>query len=269
MTKLWHNLYLPTDNTQPIITTLNDTLTAQGYTLYDPFGTLIGKSYQESVRLFVTPSQQQWTRILGTPTTALLSPLSNIAPCLSLAMTSSTDVEITVYEAGEPVDTHTALIPYLRDGYSADDLTQVLQGTFSVTKGANKADDFPMDILPDDLQQRAQKLNPKHINRMFGKLMKRVNKRVGNKDADSARALLQSGVEWETASGQRIHALMHLLTLNDLGNTPDFVTLRDAYQLHQRRANKPNAILYPGDEDAMNAVPNALDYTPVYAGKDN
>jgi hypothetical protein len=48
---------------------------------------------------------------------------------------------------------------------------------------------------------------------------------------------------------------------------PDFVTLRDAYALHKRRERSPNATLYPGDAEALAAVPDALTYTPVYAGK--
>ena len=48
---------------------------------------------------------------------------------------------------------------------------------------------------------------------------------------------------------------------------PDFVTLRDAYALHKRRQRSPNATLYPGDAEALAAVPDALTYTPIYAGK--
>lgn len=267
MTKLWHNLYLPTENTQAIITTLRDTLTAQDYTLYDPFGTVIGKSYRDRVRLFVTPSHHQWTRILGTPTTHLLQNVSQIAPCLSLAIMSSSETEITVYENGVPVNPHHSLTPYLAEHRTTDDLQGVLNGTL-VEDGARTTEDFPMDILPDDLQEQAQNLNPKHINKMFSKLMKRVNKRIGNSDADAARALLQSGVDWATPAGRQVRTLLDILNVDEGGITPNFVDLRDAYQIHQRRAKKPNAILYPGDEEAMKGVPNALDYTPIYAGKD-
>jgi hypothetical protein len=45
------------------------------------------------------------------------------------------------------------------------------------------------------------------------------------------------------------------------------VALRDSYQLHARRQRKPDARLYPGDEEAMTRVPDALDYIPVYGGK--
>ena len=48
---------------------------------------------------------------------------------------------------------------------------------------------------------------------------------------------------------------------------PDFVPLRDAYQVLSRLKRRPNATLYAGDQEAMDAVPNALEYRPVYAGK--
>jgi hypothetical protein len=60
---------------------------------------------------------------------------------------------------------------------------------------------------------------------------------------------------------------MNCLTIPLGWISPDFVALRDAYQLHERRRRNPNAMLYPGDAEAMAAVPNALDYAVVYAGK--
>ena len=49
-------------------------------------------------------------------------------------------------------------------------------------------------------------------------------------------------------------------------HAPDFTTLRDAYQVAERRQRRPNAGLYPGDAEALAAVPDALAYTPVYGG---
>ncbi len=272
MTILWHNLYLPTDNTPEIVNTLQNALLTHGYTLYNPFGAIPGKAYKDSIRLFIAPpSSTQWTRILATNTLtpeARLSPaLSQIAPCLSVAVLSSETTDLSVYERGEQGDTMGGLTPYLREGHTTDDIERVLTASLINTQSA-KSDDFPMDLLPDDLQQQAQHLNPKHINRMFGKLMGQVNKQLGKGDAESARALLQSNMDWNSPAGRRIRALMRLLTIPEDWHKPDFVTLRDAYQIHQRRASKPDAILYPGDNEAMNAVPNALNYTPIYGGKD-
>ena len=73
--------------------------------------------------------------------------------------------------------------------------------------------------------------------------------------------------DWDSAGGKRIRALADLLTLPSDWREPDFVALRDAYQLHDRKRRNPNATLYPGDAEAMSKVPHALNFTPVYAGK--
>jgi hypothetical protein len=72
--------------------------------------------------------------------------------------------------------------------------------------------------------------------------------------------------DWNSAGGARIRALADCLNIPNW-QAPDFVTLRDAYALHERRRRSPNATPYPGDAEALAAVPDALDYTPVYYGK--
>jgi hypothetical protein len=125
-----------------------------------------------------------------------------------------------------------------------------------------------LDALPDDVRAMAENLNPKQIDRMFGKWMKRVSKRLAGDEA-GARALLRGdAVDWNSDGGRQIQALMACLDIPpDSWRYPDFTTVRDAYQLHLRRKRRPDARLLPGDAEAMQAVPDALDYTPVYMGK--
>ncbi|MGB1286519.1 MAG: hypothetical protein ACPG7F_08305, partial [Aggregatilineales bacterium] len=73
--------------------------------------------------------------------------------------------------------------------------------------------------------------------------------------------------DWNSQGGQYIRALMACLTLPENWRTPDFTSLRIAYSLYKRRARRPNGMQLPGDVDAMAAVPDALDYVPVYGGK--
>jgi hypothetical protein len=104
---------------------------------------------------------------------------------------------------------------------------------------------------------------------MFARLTGTTLKKAGGDDnADAAHALIAAGQppDWSAGGGAKISRLMGLLTVPHDWREPDFVTLRDAYQLHLRRQRRPNADLYPGDAEAMAAVPNALDYTPIYAG---
>jgi hypothetical protein len=101
-------------------------------------------------------------------------------------------------------------------------------------------------------------------NKMFARLSGDLLKKAGG-DANAA-ALLKNAVDWNSVGGQRLTAFMACLNVPEDWREPDFVTLRDAYQLHLRRQRLPNARLYPGDAEAMAKVLDALEYTPVYAG---
>jgi hypothetical protein len=105
--------------------------------------------------------------------------------------------------------------------------------------------------------------------KMFERLSAGLAQRSGNTGNEAAvQNLLQGNQpQWNSAGGAQIRKLLADLTIPSGWQEPDFVTLRDAYQLHQRRRRNPNAPLYPGDADAMEAVSDALDYITVYAGK--
>ncbi len=98
---------------------------------------------------------------------------------------------------------------------------------------------------------------------MFARMSGTLARKAG--DSEEAREMLRQP-DWNSSGGARIQALMHCLRI-PAWRDPDFVTLRDAYALHIRRRRSPTAVLYPGDAEALAAVPNALSYTPVYAGK--
>ncbi len=102
-----------------------------------------------------------------------------------------------------------------------------------------------------------------------GRLFERMSATLARKtSADPAAGDLLKQPDWSSAGGQRIRALMDCLNVPNW-QAPDFVTLRDAYALHERRQRSPKARLYPGDAEALAAVPDALAYTPVYGGKPN
>jgi hypothetical protein len=127
----------------------------------------------------------------------------------------------------------------------------------------------PLDNLPEDVRAMAGQVNPAQAQKMFerlsGTLMKKAS--PGGNAADEARMMLAGHApDWNSVGGQRLRALMACLTVPDHWREPDFVTLRDAYQVAERRQRKPDARLYPGDAKAIHSVPNALDYTPVYGG---
>lgn len=268
----WTSLYLPCD--EPLIPALQNSLTTLGYTFYNPFGLLPGKAYAQTVRLFVAPPANGWTRVIGEPDVRQLVPLSKQCLCLYVALDGK-DAQIKVCADGEQVEPHAALIPYLRAGRSADDLQKALDSApiSPVEKEENAGSPMfvvSFDGLPNDLRAMAGQVNPAQAQQMFerlsGALMRKVS--PGAEAAGEARRMLAGGnaPDWNSAGGRRIRALMACLTVPDDWREPDFTTLRDAYQVHERRRRKPDARLYPGDAEAMQNVPNALDYTPVYGG---
>lgn len=249
------SLYLPgADSIAASVTeSIWSALTAFGYQFFDPFGLIPGKAYPHAVRLFVAPPRGGWTRVLGSPDPALLPPLSQIAPCLLVELDSA-DARIEAYANGAPASPETAFAAYLR---SPDCLErESTAGTTSPTLGG-----VSLDALPNDVQALARNVDLRQAQSMFA----RLSGNLAAKTSGDAGDLLRQP-DWDSASGRKIRTLMDCLSI-PIWQTPDFVTLRDAYALHKRRQRSPNATLYPGDADALAAVPDALAYTPIYAGK--
>lgn len=258
----WTSLYLSSDDTQRILIRLQTSLTSHGYELFDPFGLIPGKTFPQAVRLFVAPPANGWTRILGALDDFIPLALSSLGVCLLVGLEAETS-RIQTFVNGMEVDPIEALTPHLRPE-RADDLRDALSSGGRGT-ARRVPTPIPLDALPPDVQNMAHHLNPNQMNRMFNKLMGRLGKGMAD-DVLAARHLLENAPKWGSAGGQRILAVMDCLTIPNW-QRPDFITLRDAYQLHVRRQRSPNAALYPGDAEAMEAVPDALRYTPIYGGK--
>jgi hypothetical protein len=267
MTITWNSLHLSCNDAEAIRDHIQAHLAARGYTLYDPFDTMPTPIYTASVRLFLSPPNAGWTRIIGTVMPggtlqeALLPELATLGDVVALTLNADGIDQITAYQAGAAVSLD-ALTTHQKPGYN---LHKALNAQY--TPGEKSDDVVPMDVLPADVQDMAQNLNAKHINRMFNKLMKSVNKRLGAGQDEAHNLLSGNKPDWTSSGGQRLRAVMTCLTTPPDWMSPGFVTVRDAYQLHRRRQRNPNAVLYPGDAEALAAVPNALDYQPIYGGK--
>jgi hypothetical protein len=261
----WQSLYLSCAETAPVIQSLRDTLTALDYTLYDPFGLIPGKAYPQAVRLFVAPAKDGWVQVIGAPDSRQLSEVSKVGLCLLLALDGA-DSRVEVYADGAQVAAESALSPHLRAGATEEKLRRVLSSPeFGGGREGVTADSIPLDILPEDVQAMAKGVSAKQAQKMFSRFSKRL---LGDDQRQAAQEMLAGNTrDWDSAGGKRIRALADLLTLPSDWREPDFVTLRDAYQLHNRKRRNPNAALYPGDAEAMSKIPHALDFTPVYAGK--
>jgi len=265
MASSFHSLYLPSADRPAVLNSLQQGLSALGYTAFDPFALIPGKSYARAVRLFVAPVANGWIRIIGEADEQLLPTLSQQALCLALTLDGS-NISIAVYSGGVLADAESALAPYIATGRTREDLHAALTASEAQLR-VYKSDSLPLDALSGDLQSLAGQVDMKQANSMFARLSGQLMKKAGG-DKGEAADLLKSGAEWDSSGGKRLRALMSCLSVSEGWREPDFVSLRDAYQLHIRRQRLPNARLYPGDAETMALVPNALDYTPVYAGRD-
>jgi hypothetical protein len=267
----WHSLYLQTGDQQAVITALVDVLTRAGYTRYDPFAGGMGTppGLKTFVKLFVTPAQDGWVRVLGEPDPAILPDLSQQFALLH-AYLNDKDAGITVYRAGSSVPD--GLTGILRPGKSANDLARAEQGSIPTSI------DQPDSILPDDIQKLAQEhnVNPQQANKMINRLTSQLFGRLDRLSGGEASAMqtqaqaLSSGagrLDWNSASARKLKGLISILTLPANWRAPDFDTLREAYQVARRLHKNPNAQLMPDEQTAIHEMPDAIHYEAVYVGK--
>lgn len=253
--RIWCSIFCATADRAAVIAGVRDFLTSTGYTAYDPFDLIPGASYPITVKAFVAPPAEgtrwMWTRII----------LSEAVPGLKAAL--------------EPIAP-----TYLLNSadYTSDDTTQPsietqLRGvSLPVGTPVSPANlvGVKLSDLPDDVQAMAGGIDLKNAGAMADKILGTLGGRLGASDADAAAAramLVPQSIDWSKGTGAWLSDQAAFLELPPNWRTPDFVTLRDAYAVHKRLQWSPKAKLYEGDADVRDAVPNALDYTPIFAGK--
>lgn len=247
------SLYLPCAD--KVVETLQSAVTSLGYQFYDPFGLIPGKAYSQAVRLFVAPAHGGWTRILGESPDPVLPPfLSKLAPCLWVEL-DGTEANIRAFADGVSVS------PEIAFPAEADCIRLALNQTSSATSASLGG--VTLDALPDDVQALSRQIDMQKAGALFNRMSGNLAKKSG---AEASAADLLKQPDWNSTGGVRVSGLLKCLRILDW-RQPDFVTLRDAYALHLRRQRSPNARLYPGDAETLAAVPDALAYTPIYAGR--
>jgi len=253
----WHSLYLPSDHTVNVADALQPLLSAAGYTPYDPF-VLGAVAYDQIVRLFCAPPQDNWRRILLeiTQFTLVDDIASALAPgasvCISAWMANGDNGGLSVYQHGQRT-TLDVLDSYQTAAPPNPDLPE------QKTVG-----NIPLDQMPEHIQKLAGKVKSNQAENMFNKVAKRF---LSGDQREAGADLIDNQPNWQSETGQQIITLLSSLGITNWAQ-PDFATLRSAYVLHLRRQRNPNAALLPGDDDILQAVPNALDYVPYYWGKE-
>src|SRR5690606_16247422 len=165
----WCSLYLPCADNALVIEAARESLTALGYTLYNPFGVMPGLTFPQAVRLFIAPVKQGWARVIGTPDLAQLPAFSRVATCLCAALDGDHGARLLVFADGQTVETETALVPHLRTGFSLGDLRRVLAGDVPAVVDSDQGQlgGVPITSLPADLQALAGGIDAQQAQKLF------------------------------------------------------------------------------------------------------
>lgn len=274
----WHSLFISTDEAVPVVSALLEALALYSYAPYDPFpgGNGTPPAYKRFIRQFVSPARSGWVRILGIPDLDSIRSISAKWPIL-YGLLDGDAGEWRVIRNGESSTDAAAFVPYLKPNVTPDAFTRVASGQIGLVPDNSESRSVSELALPPDVQQLARErgVNPRQadrlVERMTGQVFGRLNRGTGGEAGalrDQAQALIRgSGPDWESKAGQRLRAIAALLTLPSDWRTPTWEDVRDAYPTARRLARNPKASLLPGEREALNALPDAVQYAPVYVGK--
>jgi hypothetical protein len=276
MTAYWMSSYVRTEDRAGLEAALVAALVEQGYQRFDPFpgGTGTPPGIKDIVRLFVAPAQAAWVRIVGALPAEISLPLPHLRGWIVDAQPGW-----EAYRDGHPDPD--GLLAYVRPGVSAADVIRAMQvaGTQVAGTAATHSTTSP---LPSDLETlaRQQGVNPQHASKLIGRLTAQVFGKLDRQSGGEAGTLrgeaqaavnhaLSGGerVVWSSLAAQRLSAAADLLTLPTSWREPELGALREAYQVARRVQRNPKAALLPDEKEALQAVPNAIEFTPVYVGK--
>jgi hypothetical protein len=268
----WHQLLIPTMDGPAAADALRSALQAQGYKAYDPFpgGTGLSFGWKRQVRLFVTPPAGGWTRVLGAPDVDALPAVAGaLNTAILYAWLTADDSGVAVWTAAGSGDLPDALADWRRADCSPDDLVRALAGNRPVAELPAEGPAMLAVPLPPDMQDMADQVDAGQAEKMMDRLSKSVFGKLGAGGAQAqadAQAALAGQSPWNTDHGRRLRGIMDCLTVPAGWRTPTHADVREAYQIARSRQVNPDGLRLPGDDDSLAAVPDALDYQPVYAG---
>ena len=263
----WHSLYLLSDDSANIAKKIEAHLATVGFLLYSPFGRFPGMTYPTTLKTFVAPAHANWVRVLldcaPQDAESLAQALSTKMTCLSTSLDGRI-AKVRLYQGCKRQDNIAqTLQPYAIKDCNLNAIIDT--GLYDLPPvDAVQIGNVTINDLPDDLQHMAGDVSGRRANNLFKQLSKRFLKTVGLFDA---RTLLDHQADWNSQGGQFLRALIGCLIPDDAWRTPDFATLRSAYSLQTRLQFDPSTALLPGDGQSLTAIPNALDYIPVYGGR--
>lgn len=279
----WHSLFVRTDDATEVVAMLVAALTERGYQRFDPFpggsGTPLG--IKDTLRFFVAPVADGWVRVLCA-TQNTLRPPAFALPLPHLHGWIVGDASGWDAYANGTLQPN-GLAAYLKPDVSPDALTTDAGRTIlSDGEVTHTMRPPPNTTLPPDVEQLARErgVNPDQANKLISRLTAQVFGKLDRQSGGEASAMQGQAqaaiskamrgadkVAWDGPIGRRMIAVAEALTLPANWRDLDVDLLREAYQVARRLQRNPHADLMADERRALNAVPNAIDYHAVYAGK--
>lgn len=267
-------LLFKTADAEHLKTSLRNALQNAGYSFYDPFpgGTGTPMGLQNRVRSFIAPPDAGWVRMLFAPNemwqeNEVLAGLN--LPVIKIVYFSPEQFEIGAYQPNTGATGIPALVTFLRTGLTENDLRQAM----NIASGS--ASDSASNELTPELQKFAEEqgVDAQQVDKLMQKMAGSVFQKMGDKGAQAEAksaiigAAKQATVDWNSAAGQAVKAMLGCLTVPENWTQPDWKTLTAAYQVARQLQRDPKALMLPGDKDALKALPHALEFNPLYIGK--
>jgi hypothetical protein len=260
---------------------------AEDWAAYNPFVRIPTRTPPHTVRAFAAPAVGGWVRVLVAPDEAAAEESAWLPAAqalsaepgtgvLALALAADGGAFVQAWAEGAPVQPDRLIAFRAPDA----DPSAVTGPADSETIGG-----VPLAALPAEVRALAERTGMsgpaeqgeerakmqkrgEQGEALFAKMAAPLARRTGMTADESAaaRALLGGGAAWESAGGRHVRETAARL-LSPGWHTPDYVTVRDAWSAASRLAQRPGARLYPGDAEALAAVPDPLAYTPLFFGR--
>lgn len=269
----WHSLFLPLDDQARVAEALAAVLAARGFTRYDPFpgGSGLAFGWKARARYFVAPPRAGWTRILGACEPDVLTALVGaLGVNLLYVWLDEEGGGVCAWTTGGCDHDADTLAGWLPPDASPKDLRLAMEGDVLAPPLEGAGPGVLAVPLPPELQEMAGEVDEREAEKLMDRLTRSVFGKLGEAGQQAradALGIVGAGAAWNSEAGRRVRAVMSCLSVPEGWRDPAFEALSGAYQVARARQHDPAGGRLPGDDAALAAVPDALEYMPVYAGR--
>jgi hypothetical protein len=255
---------IQTDNQNAVVASLTQWIEAQNYVAYDPFAGGLGApiKLKDRLKLFAAPPLEGWSSLVIAADNPLeqsaMMVLSDLAPVVVFHIFADSPPDISVYRDHQFYQAPDGLVPLLKSDYSRDQLYAAWEamGSADVTRS-----------LDDDVAASGPvKWLVNRMTRRYVKEMEADGADIAAVKAAAQSALNQSAdeIDFQRPDIRALQAITNCLNLPEDWGFPTWRMLNKAYSVARQRDYRANAITVPGDDDLLQAIPNALNYRPLF-----